>query len=322
MLLSATLAIMAFFNACSTDVDLYADYKDITIVYGVLDADADTNFVKINKAFLGPGDATHISQIPDSSNYPGKLDARIVEYVNGDINRELILDTITIHDKDSGDFYAPNQLLYYTTEQIHAGSSYEYKLIINKTNDTVTATTKVVGGDGFNVYTGIMNFSSTATSGVVKWYPASNAAMYNVTFRFEYTEVLSGDSTNKDMEWSLGTFAINDLTMEEGCFCVPYEPTAFFNYLRNDLGADTITSSKRYVGPFHITIAAGGTELYNYISVNEPSSSIVQSIPEYTNINGGYGVFSSRTMINRTVRLSSQTVTELYAKGWGFVQGK
>src|SRR5574344_1883266 len=109
LLLSATLAIMAFFNACSTDVDLYADYKDITIVYGVLDADADTNFVKINKAFLGPGDATHISQIPDSSNYPGKLDARIVEYVNGDINRELILDTITIHDKDSGDFYAPNQ---------------------------------------------------------------------------------------------------------------------------------------------------------------------------------------------------------------------
>ena len=55
--LFSVFAFLMMFNACSTDVDLYADYKDITVVYGLLDSGADTNFIKINKAFLGPGNA-------------------------------------------------------------------------------------------------------------------------------------------------------------------------------------------------------------------------------------------------------------------------
>lgn len=33
--------------SCSTDVDLYNDYKDIPVVYGLIDAQADTNYIKI-----------------------------------------------------------------------------------------------------------------------------------------------------------------------------------------------------------------------------------------------------------------------------------
>ena len=47
----SVLACMAMFNACSTDVELYADYKDIPVIYGLLDATADTNYVRINRAF-------------------------------------------------------------------------------------------------------------------------------------------------------------------------------------------------------------------------------------------------------------------------------
>ena len=49
----SVLACLAFFNACSTKVDLYADYKDIPIIYGLLDATIDTNYVKIVRAFSG-----------------------------------------------------------------------------------------------------------------------------------------------------------------------------------------------------------------------------------------------------------------------------
>jgi hypothetical protein len=31
-------------TSCSPEVDLYADYKDIPIVYGILDSKADTTF--------------------------------------------------------------------------------------------------------------------------------------------------------------------------------------------------------------------------------------------------------------------------------------
>ena len=40
------LACVAVFSACSTDIDLYADYKEMPVIYGLLDANADTNYSK------------------------------------------------------------------------------------------------------------------------------------------------------------------------------------------------------------------------------------------------------------------------------------
>ena len=46
--------LLGFFASCTTDVELYADYKDIPVVYGLLDATKDTNFMRINRAFSPP----------------------------------------------------------------------------------------------------------------------------------------------------------------------------------------------------------------------------------------------------------------------------
>ena len=62
------------FNRCSNEVDLYADYKEITIVYGILDISDDTTWIKVTRAYSGPGNALLIAQNPDSSNFPYKLD--------------------------------------------------------------------------------------------------------------------------------------------------------------------------------------------------------------------------------------------------------
>ena len=55
--------------SCSTDVDLYNDYKDIPVVYGLIDAQADTNYIKNTKAFCSdnshPIDANFIALIYD-----------------------------------------------------------------------------------------------------------------------------------------------------------------------------------------------------------------------------------------------------------------
>ena len=108
------------FASCSTDVDLYAEYKDIPIIYAMLDPKSDTNYVKITRAFCGTNDspinANNVTLIADSSNYPGKLDVHIIELksVHGDVyqptGRTFALDTITLHDKEEGTFYSPDQL--------------------------------------------------------------------------------------------------------------------------------------------------------------------------------------------------------------------
>ena len=334
LFLLSLLAFGMLFNACSTKVDLYADYKDITVVYGLLDSDKDTNYVKINKAFLGPGNALDIALIADSSNYPFKLDSRIIEYRanvgsnNYQFTREMVLDTLTIHNKQQdGFFYAPDQLVYFTDEKIYCNTDqykYRYELKIDRGDTILDAMTDMVGGYGFNITTSRIGFAGDNGS-PVKFYPCPNASIYEVILKFRFTEVGQlHDSVVRCMSWSLGTFSEAELygTLENGQYIVTHKSAQFYSELADFLGKDTTNPNvNRYVRDYAvgISIAAGGEELYNFISVNGPSSSIVQSIPEYSNIKGGYGVFSSRTMIEKWVNFNS--IQLLIAKGWRFKQG-
>ena len=329
----SVFAFLILFNACSTDVDLYADYKDITVVYGLLDSSKDTNYVKINKAFLGPGNAFDIALIADSCNYPFKLDAKIKEYRasasgnNYQETRVLPLDTLTIHTKEPGIFYAPDQLVYYTKEKINNNNDrykYKYVLEIDRGDTILTAETAMVGGGYFAPDSKPLSFSSE--KGNVRWYPCPNAAMYEVVVNFYFTEIGPGiDSVKRCMKWSLGTHPAAELTEDHGKFVINYTSSIFYANLASFLGSDTLKPNvERIISDYclGVSVSAGGQELYNFISVNGPSSSIVQSIPEYTNIiGGGYGVFSSRAATERMVRMSS--IPDLCShENWRFRQGK
>jgi hypothetical protein len=329
LLFLSLFALVMLFNACSTDVDLYAGYKDITVIYGLLDSDKDTNYVKINRAFLGPGNALEIAMIADSCNYPSKLDAKIVEYraTPGGNNfqksgRELVLDTMTIHNKNTeGFFYAPNQLVYYTTEPVYTNSErykYKYELLVDRGDTILSAETDMTGGYGFNINTAGMSFSGESGT-PIKWNPCPNAAIYEVVLKFNYLEMHGFDSVPQSIEWSLGTYPETSLELDHNMYVVSHKSEAFYNKLAEKLQGDTIGVTRLVADyPICISIAAGNEELYNFISVNAPSSSIVQSIPEYTNIKGGYGVFASRTLQEKWVRFNS--ITDI--SKWGFRQMK
>ena len=323
------------FYSCSTDVDLYADYKDITVVYGLLDSGQDTNFIKINKAFLGPGNAFEIALIDDSCNYPGKLDAKLIEFRanamghNYQQTRVLPLDTITVHNKDLGIFYAPDQLIYYTKERIYSNTdhyNYKYELQIDRGDTILKSTTEMVGGYGFTIATAMGSFAAPDAT-PIKFYPCPNAAIYEVVLKFRFTEVSSSlDSVERCMTWSLGTYSEEELkkNMEQGRYVVSHKSSLFYTSLASFLGNDTLNQSVDRVvkdNSLCVSIAAGGYELYNFISVNGPSSSIVQNIPEYTNIIGGYGVFSSRTMKEKWINMNSINNLMDRHENWRFRQG-
>ena len=44
--------------SCDTKVDLNAPYMSVPVVFGLLDAELDTQWVKINRTWLGEGDQT------------------------------------------------------------------------------------------------------------------------------------------------------------------------------------------------------------------------------------------------------------------------
>ena len=336
---------LAFFNACTTDVDLYADYKDIPVIYGLLNATADTNFVRINRAFSGSNDtyvnANEVALIADSCNYPGKLKAYIVEYKEvyggnyqptGDT---LVLDTITIHDKEEGFFYAPDQKVYYTSEKEKFANNngytkYKYKLVVFKANDTISAETGIVGGEDFKITTTSLHFTAESTdkSSKIKFTAANNAVFYDVKFIFNYHESINGGPmVDKQVSYSCGAKGVEDLNTENGVYFFSYSNNVLFNLLESAIGCDTINDVNHPnvvrdfdLKPILIKVSAGADELYNYIQVNSQSG-FSQAVPDYTNISGGYGVFSSRINLTKDVSISSLTQIDLYGKtSWGFVQ--
>ena len=339
---SLLLAFASVLSSCSTKVDLYADYKDIPIVYGLIDVTQDTNFVKIIRAFSGSiqtsVNANEVAMIPDSNNYPGKLDARFYEYrATGSGNsysptgRVIELDTMTIHDKNSGTFYSPDQKVYYTTERFNSNDPernirYKYRLEILKGNDTVSGLTGVVGGNDFQVTNRSIDLDPASVSdSKVSFYSAENAFVYEVKMVFNYKEKLPGqEMQQKKVEWSLGTYHKDEIHSENfgshKKYELGYAHTMLFEMLENKIGSNS-QNATRYIGDFYVSVAAGGSELYNYIEVTAPSSSLAQTFSDYTNIEGGLGVLSSRVNICQKVNLTPNTIMALIEKEeWGFQQ--
>jgi hypothetical protein len=333
------------FTSCSTKVDLYAEYKEVPIVYAMLNPKDDTNYVKITRAFCGTNDnfinANDVALIADSSNYPGKLDARIIElkHSHGSIyeptGRIIMLDTITLHDKDAGTFYSPDQTFYYTTEPFHTGidgNKYKYRLVVVKPDgDTLTAQTDMVGNEEFAIMTGGVAFQMATTNAVRKiMFRADGfASLYEVSMQFNYWEQLAGQVTKKkNVSRTFGTRTIDEFQRIEGTdnsYYLEYSENWLFNALANAIGRDTIYDTNhpnvvRYIDDFIISISAAGDDLtYYYLANQAQMNSPMTLVTTYTNIKGGYGLFSSRTKIEREAKLSANTKRELFGMtSWGF----
>src|SRR6266567_785673 len=73
------IVLMAISFGCSTDLNVMDDYKETAIVYGLLNQNDTAQYIKINKAFLGPGNALQIAQVFDSISYQHQLTVQLQE---------------------------------------------------------------------------------------------------------------------------------------------------------------------------------------------------------------------------------------------------
>ena len=86
--------------SCDESFDVNDDWEDITIVYGILSPADQVHYLKINKAFLGPGNAYEMAGESDSIQYQFDLDVKL-EYIVEDQVQQSIVFRDTIMPKDS-----------------------------------------------------------------------------------------------------------------------------------------------------------------------------------------------------------------------------
>ena len=320
------LAVLIANVSCSTDVDLFADYKDIPVIYGLLDYNADTNFVRITHAMGFQEDLAAAAQDPSLNNYPGKLDVRITEFRNGDSVRQFVLDTITLHNKQEGTFYAPAQKMYFTTERLHkntAGAEYSYRLTVVLPNQTVVAEENIAGNDDNPFRTTVVDFSGGTKN--IMFYPVKNAGIYEVRLEFIFLEQRTPDAAlvRRTFEWPVGTFFGVDLAQHpvDGAYVVRYKAYdfdyAFDEFFGNDTAVPGLT---RYLSdyPFRVILTAGGENFTQYMLQNEAQHSSFDPESFHSIIEGACGVFSSKVTKTGKLRPGGTTLPDLLSTNYGF----
>ncbi len=318
--------------SCTPKVDLFEEPKDIPVIYGILNSDADTNFIKITHSFYATDNNLLAANDPLMSDYPGKLDVRLTEYANGDSIRQIILDTITLHNKQPGVFYTPDQKMYYTTEKLARNNQdtlYGYRLTVVLPDRTVTAYTDMVGSNLFRIQSLGVNFSKEyfGTNQPFLFNPAINATIYDFDLAFSFREQRTPDSDSvlRTMKWHIDTYYEDDVAhhiSQYGINYFTYRPENFWRHLEEFIGADTCVVGLTRMLSDHagvVIITAGGPTLQEYMHYANVVNPQHLNEYVYSNIDGAIGVFSSKMTRSQYVGLGGQTMPQLIEDPrWGF----
>ena len=113
------LLITIMFVSCETDIDVNAEYKDIPVVYGLIDAQDSVHYIKITKAFLENGNALDLAAAASNFNYAaGDLEVIVEELDNGrKIQTHSLTRTVNEIAKDPGVFDDGENVLYKFTDK-------------------------------------------------------------------------------------------------------------------------------------------------------------------------------------------------------------
>lgn len=313
--IAAILAVLL--TACETDVDIIGDYEDTTVVYGLLNQDSNT-FIKVNKAFLGQGNALIMAKIEDSSLYSQNLNVLMEEWDEDNMLRTITLHDTVIDNKEEGVFYNPYQMLYHTDAQLNDEYSYKLRVQVGDTKE-VTATTNLV--NNFGIIRPIAGgdfvkfLEDSHVANVVEWTLDRNAKVFEVLIRFNYKEKSTGqDTILRKMDWYLGSITINNQSIGSDLE-VNYFASDFYELCMERIPYDDPAKeqnvSKRLPVNVEFIFSVAAEEFATYLQVNGPSNSIVQDRPQYTNIENGIGLFSSRYIKKRVKLLHPDSYANL-----------
>lgn len=307
------IAGAALSNSCSTDFDLNADFIETPVIYGLLDASTDTQFIRINRAFLSDDiDALTMATDPEAIYYGDELVAYIEEYDLGVLVNTYPLqrvdgDTLGI-PKSGGIFSNTPNILYRFVADLDYTRTYKIVAENTETGKSVWSETSLVDSfaiirpDDESVFP--QSFSiAPQTLYQIRWRSAQDAKIYDLALRFHYREGMyypEGDSLHYTYsgykDWTFETNLEQETV--DGNIIITYDipGESFYNFIKASFEPVADNNFIRIADSIQFFIDGGGIELFNYFEYNNATLGITegQISPIYTNVNGGLGIMSSR----------------------------
>ena len=279
-------------TSCDVEFSPNAAWKEIPVVYCLLDQQDDTTWVRVEKCYLGEGDIYEYSSITDSINYPvGSIEVSIIVYRDGSqVDSIPFRDTLV--NRPEGNFTHLAQPLYFAPTQNRLDESCTYQLRVRRTADgtilaqsTQSISLVIKSPDDSLILKPYSSRRFAFKDGHgkcnIEWSRLSNARLYQPMIRFYYC--IEGDTLYTDIACQRVTSPVH---------AIAYDSSSFFSTLKQRLKDDP--REKGYPKFVDIYVFACSEELNAYINSLPNATDIDQARETYTNIQGGLGIFASR----------------------------
>lgn len=303
------LSIIGLYS-CSDDFNVAAPYKNITLVYGLLNTEDTAHYIIVKKAFMDEHqNAVDMAKVADSNYYPN-LDVYVRVMSGSTITKTITLSKVDLvnegYTKDTGTFYTSPNYAYKFTDKLDP--AYKYRLVVHNPDADFTDSSEVEVLDGSKLYSTDfqstsyqLNFQRMNNKLTILFFAPSNVAFVEakLTFRWVDKDVTTGTQTDHSADFTAFTYP--EFPLSQSTFTVKTLNTNLYYFLNSAMG-EAPANIERYIDSCDFTIAAAPLDLYNYMVVLDMQSTGLtadQIKPIYTNIIGKdvYGIFSSRVQV-------------------------
>jgi hypothetical protein len=339
------ILFILIFSSCKNDLKLNAPYKEYPSVYAILVPQNTIQMIRVNKIFLGEGDANKMAQVADSINYPaGELVITLERYLGG--VKTVATPTgnkniITFHDsiiQTAPGAFNTTQRVYVTSDKLFTWGDYELTITNTKTKNVFTSRTSALDSvkpsgltplcppyypvplnnanqGNTSVY---VNYGKPQNSYAIRFYP-NEAILYQVTMRLHYFDsLLTGinKTAYADMPFTNQTNKEVSYVGSQGPFITnSFKGAEIYSTIaaameKNSLSTLSIAGRRMYKGEF---IIYSSTQDYSdYLQFAAPSLSIAQDKPIYSNFNkrAAIGIFAFRARCTVVKELDAEFITQ------------
>ncbi len=330
-LLVLPLAAVFILSSCSEDFKVAAPYKNITLVYGLLNMADTAHYIRIQKAFLDENKSAIDMAKQYDSNFYGALDVRLKEIDNGvEIGSEA-LSRVDLaaqgYPKDTGIFFNTPSFAYKSTRTLNPDHSYRLVIRNAATGETDSSETPIISGEApvFIVREFYGNIFQVAFSGhfqgktldlhiqhTQQFAGMPVAGVFEGLMRFHYvnkntaTGALAPDSVD---------LPVTSVVNFNGGYTLSIDERTIQRSLVSTIGAPP-ANTVRLIGNVDIFIFAGTRDFVQYQTINGVQGGLTadQIRPIYTNIKGAntLGLFTSRASRSKlNVKIDDETVDTL-----------
>lgn len=316
----APLALLGALSlgACSEDFELAAPYKNVTVVYGMLNPADTSHYIRIQKAFLDESkSAIDMAKNPDSNFYRSlRVDIKEINSNNTVISTISNINRVDMANegfpKAPGSFFNTPNYAYKFKAILNPNSRYRVVITNLETGNVDSAETNIISNDpndfkvaqfpapplvftmAFTNTKPLQNFNLDITK-----FPGNNQILEGIMhFRYVDKNTVTGVQTDQMVEWRFAEKLREGSSQTNAVLSVPI--LSFYSFLQGSV-PPAPANTERYLDSADLYIWSANQDYVNYRNATFAAGGITgdQVKPIYTNIKGKdvLGLFAARTYV-------------------------